>query len=148
MLDRTRNRLADFTPVLENVILPGLFEIEQQQFESEGGAGGTPWAPLTERYLKRKEAGGYGSRTLIRTDLLRTSLVSRTAQTKIRITKTQVALTSALLARGQYGYYAQHGFKAGRRQVAPRIVIAVSKEQSDQLARNASRYIFFDRWGG
>ena len=65
VLDKLRAHISDWTPALER--MAETFEIQTaEQFSSQGAAGGTPWRPLAESTIARRQREaekGYGKRT-------------------------------------------------------------------------------------
>lgn len=65
-------------------IIQQLYDIERQQFDTEGGRAES-WQPLAPSTVERKERGGFGSKILVRTEAMESSLTGQTTDTRVEV---------------------------------------------------------------
>lgn len=146
LMERVKARYSDFSGLFKEIVVPWFRDVERDQFASEGAAGGTVWMRLTARYAREKMLSGHGGQMLVRTDALRSSLVATTGHSIVKISKTQITLGSKLMQRGQYGWFAQHGFMApSGRGIPPRKPIQIAVDQERKLIKDLEKVLFFGR---
>ncbi len=102
--DRYDAAFSDLTNIWPDV-KKKFHEIEKEQFDSEGSAGGDRWQPLSERYAAQK-IKQYGSKPILQAtgDLYR-SLTGDGPYTHYQTNKTQIEIGTTL----PYGLYHQRG---------------------------------------
>ena len=130
--DRTFSRfdsvINDLRPIWPDV-RDKFWQIEKQQFDSEGSAGRTGrWPKLSKRYEARKIARyGTGLRILHATGDLRASLTGQTSDTIYRTTKDTIEIGTTL------PYARLHHIGAGRLPI--RKPIDMSERQREELMK-------------
>jgi phage gpG-like protein len=105
-LNRLRTDIADWTPFWTERFAPFFYRMVQQDFVLEGGASGSPWAPLSPRYAAWKAVHFPGKGILVRSGALKASLASGSAPGAIFAT---TPTTLELGTTVPYGIYHQLG---------------------------------------
>lgn len=132
----------DFTKVWPDVRAE-FYQIENEQFDSEGGKGGSGrWKELSARYKVRKIARyGAGKKIMEATGDLRRSLTSNGEGSVYRTTKDTIEIGSSI----DYGRYHQRG--SGK--LPKRKIIDFSEEQKKRLTKTVQRSLIRElRLGG
>lgn len=127
------------------------YEIEREQFSTEGSRGGEPWAPLSAAYLRQRQGSEWPSLRknwaetqpiLIRSGDLYRSLTKRGAESGIyEATATSLTLGSSL----PYALAHQRGVQAGHLPARPEIHFKVTDAQKfrkafkDQVKKEVAR---------
>jgi phage gpG-like protein len=109
--DRVFSRLDanfdDLSPIWPDV-RDEFWQIEKEQFDSEGSAGGSGrWKQLSKRYGRSRKSPVYGAgkKILEASGELRESLTGQTANTRYYTTPKEIAVGTSL----PYGIYHQRG---------------------------------------
>src|SRR5579859_2304683 len=90
LLEGAAARSLDLRPVWADVVEPTVTEFFEEQFATEGRAGGTPWAPLTPATLAAKARAGREGMGILRfTNALWGSFVNAGSAGSIRVMEPQ-----------------------------------------------------------
>lgn len=129
--NRVSEHVSDLTPVWDRAE-KAFYEIEREQFHSEGAAGrGGKWAPLTRPYAKRK-AERYGVKPILRAgDQLFESLTRRTGSTVLVKEPLEFAIGTSL----PYAMFHQRGTS----KMAKREPISWSNEQRTRMMKELQK---------
>lgn len=73
-LQRFSDKISDFTPFWNDYFVPNWYAMMSQQFRTEGGFTGSPWAPLTATYAAWKQKHWPGQPIGVLTGAARDSL--------------------------------------------------------------------------
>lgn len=133
--------VQDLRPVWEDVY-DDFLDRESKVFDAQGQSGSKTremgggawgeWEALNEEYAKRKAAEGYGSRILVRTGDLRSSLTSRNADAVFRADQRSVSMGTKV----PYAWYHQTG-----KGVPKREPIRVSEAAARMWARMIQKFV-------
>lgn len=119
--------ISDLRPVWDE-IRNEFFDIQREQFKSEGGAGSSgQWKPLSTKYARLKNKKYPGKTILRRTDKLFKSLTSNTSDSIYIPKKDEVAMGTSV----KYAKYHHNG--SGR--LPQREVISFSNRQRNRLTK-------------
>lgn len=143
--DRTFKRMDaqfdDLTPIWDDV-RNAFWEIEKEQFASEGAAGRYgKWQKLSDRYEAQKQKQYPGKPILERTGKLKSSLTGQTSDTVYQKDKKNMAVGTSL----KYAGFHHRG--AGK--LPKRAIIAFSGKQKNYLQKEIQKGLVRDlRKGG
>lgn len=134
-LDRTLLRFADRTDDMTDVLTAladDFLKIERRQFRGEGtfSAG---WAPLTERYARRKATKYPGAKILVAEGDLMASLTKRGARNAVREITRDSLLVGTTDPKARY-------HQRGTETMAQRRPVELSKGARDRWVRGIQRY--------
>lgn len=127
---RFDRKLSDLEPVWDDV-RDTLWEIEAEQFESEGAAGGKRWQELSARY-KVQKINRYGQKPILEASgRLKRAMTSKTSDTIYQKSRDAMYLGTSL----KYARYHQDGGK----NLPQREVIKLSDSQKTKLQKGFQR---------
>lgn len=127
---RFDRKLSDLTPVWDD-LRDAFWEVEAEQFDSEGAAGGKKWKDLSKRY-KAQKIKRYGAKPILHaTGALRAAMTSKTSDTIYQKDRNSMILGTSL----KYAIYHQRG--GGN--LPQREVIRFSESQKTKLQKGFQR---------
>lgn len=116
MLEGVSSRMKDLSPVFAGPVDERVTQFLVEQFESEGSAGGTPWAPLTSlTLLLRSRYGAGGSRILYEFGRLFAAATGPESLRRITATEYSRGVDSPIAGIQQTGWISRSIFGHPRR---------------------------------
>lgn len=120
------NAVKDWTPALEKSAEDLIEVFSYDVFESEGGAIGEAWDPLSAAYAKRKEKKYPGNPILVATGLMQDSF-------------TRLVDTTSLKIGNSAEYFKYHQSSAPRTKLPRRVMMKLTLDLREIVVKNFQR---------
>ncbi|WP_336250947.1 phage virion morphogenesis protein [Stomatohabitans albus] len=119
-LDQMVKSLANPEPALKD-IQDAILEANKEAFDTQGASTGSPWQPLSAKWLKARKKQGKGTRILeydsSRGGFLRKSLTHKTGYGAIRDIKGSSVTVGSSLVTAAHAQFGRPILRAGKRPV-------------------------------
>tara|TARA_Y100000310_G_scaffold296063_1_gene328006 strand:- start:291 stop:800 length:510 start_codon:yes stop_codon:yes gene_type:complete len=127
-------KVKNLKPAFED-IADDFYRNEREMFARSGAVGGgfRRWKPVNATYARRKAEQGFGSKILVRTGRLRSSLTSRGGDNHLKIGKLQMSIGTTV----PYAKYHEHG----TRKMPKRSILRIPKKTRAHWVRIIQRHI-------
>lgn len=145
-LDQMVQTLADPEPALRS-IQDAILAANKEAFDTQGASTGTPWQPLSAKWLKARKKQGKGTRILeydsSRGGFLRKSLTHRTGYGAIRDIKGSSITVGSSLATAAHAQFGRPILRAGKRpvKVPVRPVTVLTPKLQDEFTRILAKHL-------
>lgn len=135
-LSRGLSRFADDAKDLKEPfreIVKLFHEIEEKQFQSEGGYGSGGWAPLAPSTVEAKQKAGFPDKILVRTRVLMESMMGKNPWTVTEVRSLELRMGSKL----EYARFHQKGAPG----MPARPVIDLTEGDKMSFMKTIQRYL-------
>ena len=129
---RFADHIKDMRPAFEEIVKL-FYQMESQQFESEGAHGSGGWAPLAPSTLEQKLRMGYPSKMLVRSGKLMLSLTGQASGSVVEVRPLMLAVGTSI----PYGVFHQRGTA----KMPARPLIQLSEDDKTKWHKTIHKYI-------
>lgn len=135
---RMADNVKDLSEAFREIVQDFHERVETQQFESEGRYGSGGWQPLTPRYAERKEKEYPGTPIMVRTGLLKESLLGQNPYSREDIKPLEMRVGTQV----GYAKFHQKGTKKkGTKKMVARPLIQLTEADKTRFTKIIHRYL-------